>query len=303
MSSKARIYLPFPGKNARLAADSCQKGDWERAIKRLHLAAADCELMHPTLWPCWSNTSDDLFAKALAYVSREEMELLRNFQKRGPNLVCHLAASSAAKLQSLASVGLELGGSPTAWLNDVELSMEPAMWCAAQGRLFRLFNLMRAGAPAPKPLSAEEAAHFSQNHGAKMRSALHFLACVPYDPGSSMEPDNLTEMVEWLDLGGSKNMRISDGRDALGVAIDKANARMIKSLLAAGADPRRQDAKGRDAVALLERRLKAFAVHGESNKVKALKSVQSLLRAVVERRTLGETASPVEARSVRARSL
>ena len=143
MSSKAKIYPPFPGKNARLAAEYCRNGDWERAIKRLHLARADCELMHPTLWTCWSNTSDDLFAKALAYVSREEIERIHLFQQRGPNLVCHLAGSSAAKLQSLASVGLALGGSPTAWLNDVELSMEPAMWCAAQGRLFKLFNLMK----------------------------------------------------------------------------------------------------------------------------------------------------------------
>lgn len=302
MSSKPDSYPEIPGKSARVAADACSRGDWAKAERRLHLARADREIFHPALWRAWARAPDELFARAASQISPEELVRLRG--ARDADGACAASAFSGwseRKLAALAGSGLALCGAASSALGSE--AVEPAIWLAWAGDGRGLSQLMAVGAEPPGPLTAAAGARLPGAPGAcGARSALHILAC-QLRRAIVVDPATLVEVVAWLGRGAAMGMRVADGRDALGLSIDLVNPVAAVALLEAGADPRRLDAKGRDALALLDRRARALDTRCAGGEAEALRALRPRLLAAAERAELGASAQWAARKEPRSRAL
>lgn len=283
MSKNAFIsYPPTPGKNARLAADKASRGDAEGAFKRVHLASADLELMHPSLWGVWVLAPDDIFERAVESLREAEaVRLTAAFDGGGRGIGAVFIESSVRKLAALARAGVPMSRSAGASVG--EWRPELACWAAWVGSMQGLLLLARAGVEPPVSFSASEA-KLAGLPGA--RCALHLLALAPVGRERRWSLAEAQEVVPWIARGTSLYLRGGEGRDALGMAIDAANPRMVQVLLQAGLDPRRVDGKGRDAIALLKRREEALRQQHFTGKADELRAqipaiVSSMERAIL----------------------
>lgn len=112
----------------------------------------------------------------------------------------------------------------------------------------------------------------------------------------------LDELAQWMAKSSALGARGPKGLDALKLSIDKSFVQWAEALLNAGADPRAVDAKGLDALGILERRIKAFSQQNNPGKVSVLESFKGRLLCAVESRTLDGVPDATSTR-IRTRSI
>lgn len=298
---KAAAYPRHPGKNARLVADWCRRGDVSRALKRAPHAIGELEAMHPDLWSVWAQAPDDAFLAVVPGMDPREVDRLKAARDdRGRSALCALAASPR-KLAAMAELGWDLAAPEAAWIGGASVSL--AVWCAAQGDAGALLGLARMGAPAPGMFSAADGV--SIDKGLRPRCALHLLAGGERLRGwAEGAPEAaLAEVVAWMSSGAPLDARGGHGADALGMAIDAGRPQVARALLDAGLDPRRVDAKGRDALALIERRARAMSQQSDPIGAAGLRALRGAVLSRVERLGLDaihgdQSPAPRKARSL-----
>lgn len=292
-------YGEAPGKHALVAANMAVDGHAERSKKHADKAVQEQDLMHPDLWGQWSWASDASFTAALEHFSpKEARKLEQTRDHHGWDVVVALA-SSPGKLMALRSAGVDINA-PSSLLAGVEVSATGLL--AFQGNLRGVDGLRRAGFASPGALGLEIGAKMDK--AAMPRTVLHALAA---SGASESDEDRkskvLATTIAWLCEGAPISARDGRGRDALKIAIDNGNAEIACALIDAGADPRPVDAKGRDAMATLDRRTKAMQGQSKTREARALALMRSKLLSVLERLEMGaatssETPVPVKRRSL-----
>lgn len=250
-----------------------------KSIKRIAKASEFGDLFSPRLWWTWSQVADAAFEQVLVASSKSSVDAINGLRGGHGESGFVGLGSSVAKCVALAKAGID----PQSPCEIGDKPCHPWSYAAFVGDLGPMEGLMALEIECPSSLGKVGSTGFPAEAGnIPMLMALGDWQMERIERG----PDRLDALAKWMAKSSSLGARGPKGLDALKLSIEKGFLQWAGALLDAGADPRSVDAKGLDAMGILDRRIKACLLQNNSGKVRDLESFKGRLLCAMESRAL-----------------